>query len=708
MATERAYPRFRRDLVVRRVVEAGESAWTVHDPLRNTYYRHDALTHDLCETLDGERGGTAVRAELERTYPQFNFPVEWIDELVGELKRGGFLEDTFKMNEMQRARAKEARRKFAPESLKNIFMIQFGVLDPTRFFRIIYPAMRIVFTRWFVVGSVIAFFVACGMVWDRRDALAGGLATLFTLQNSNWVGLVILWFVLFGIVVAHECGHGLSCMHFGGQPRRLGFMLFYLMPGMFCDVSDIYFFDSRWHRAAVALAGGYVELLCFTAGTFLWVMTPPDLLIHDLAFRVLLFSGMTGLIFNYNPLIKLDGYYTLMSWLDIPDLRERSFTYVGNLFRRHVLRMRVELERLTRYERRAIVIYGSLAFLYSAFYSVMVLLFMRRFLVGHFREAGFVMFTILLFYTTRKMWGSLGRGARYLVLEKGGSARRHSALVAGVGALILGALLVPLPHSVTVQAVLDAADRRTVVAPFDGRVEDVLVGGGASVAPGTVLAIVREDGEGGEALAGRAEARRGEAVLARAISQPWTRLADAGADAATDALSDLPLLRARAAESGARDAHRYVAALGEGRVLALEPRAWVGRHVEAGDSLFVVGRADSLDVLLVASERDAGDVGLGRRADVRLYADPGRQVICSVNSVDRAPLEGPAFAEPTSVLVDSERPARRFVARGRIANPGGELRPGMTGRARIAAPALNLLQRAARFYARIVRADFWL
>jgi hypothetical protein len=121
-----------------------------------------------------------------------------------------------------------------------------------------------------------------------------------------------------------------------------------------------------------------------------------------------------------------------------------------------------------------------------------------------------------------------------------------------------------------------------------------------------------------------------------------------------------------------------------------------------------VGRADSLEVLLIASERDAGDVGLGRRADVRLYADPGRHVICTVNSVDRAPLEGPALSTPTAVLVDAERPARRFVARGRIANPGGELRPGMTGRARIAAPALNLLQRAARFYARIVRADFWL
>ena len=62
----------------------------------------------------------------------------------------------------------------------------------------------------------------------------------------------------------------------------------------------------------------------------------------------------------------------------------------------------------------------------------------------------------------------------------------------------------------------------------------------------------------------------------------------------------------------------------------------------------------------------------------------------------------------TASLVDAERVARRYVARARIANDGGLLRPGMTGLARIDGPPLNLLQRAARVYARIVRADFWL
>jgi putative peptide zinc metalloprotease protein len=706
---ERPYPRFRPDLVVRRVFEGGEAAWTIHDPMRSTYFRHDEMTHALCELLDGERGTTAVRAGMLERFPQYAFADEWIDELVEELRRGGFLEDTFRMNEMQRARAHEARRKFAPKSLKNVFNIEFGVVDPSAVFKVIYPYVRWIFAPAFVVCALIGFVVACGLVAQHGEALVGGLLTVFTLRDSGLAGLLLLWVILFGIVVAHEFGHGLACMRFGGQPRRMGFLLFYLMPGMFCDVSDIYFFDRRWHRAAVALAGGYIELLCFTAGTFVWVATPSDLLLHDLAFRVMLFSGTTGLVFNYNPLVKLDGYYVLMSWLDVPDLRERSFKYLGDQFRRHVLRLPATPERLTRHERRALTIYGTLALLYSSFYSVVVLLFMRRVLVGNFREAGFVAFAVLFFYSTRRLWGRLVGGARYLALEKGGFARRHVALAVGAAVLVLLVLVVPLPHRVRVEAVLAAADPSVVVAPAAGRVEAVRVSAGQVVPAGAVLAVVTPLDDRGAATLARAHGDALAALARRAVSTPW----ETGASgAATDAaVADARLARSEARLASAPGVEGFLSARAAGRVLDARPERWLGKSVVAGDSLLSLGRTDSLDVLLVAGEREVADLALGAAADVRLYADPGRHVRVRLASIDGMPDGGAAgavVASSVGSLADPDRPAQRFLARARIANPDGALRPGMSGRASVAAAPLNLLQRAARFYARIVRADFWL
>lgn len=715
--SDRPYPRYRRDLVVRRVVESGDAAFTVHDPLRNGYYRHDRLTHDVSELLDGARGPAEVLAALEVRYPQYSFTREWLDELVDDLRRGGFLEETFRMNEIQRARARAARSKLSPGALKNVLNIQFGIVDPTAVFKVVYPLTRVLFTRPFVIGAVIAFLFACGLIWDRRDALVGSLATIFTLQNSSWLGLLILYVILFLIVVAHEFGHGLCCMHYGGQPRRLGFMLFYLMPGMFCDVSDIYFFEKRWHRAAVALAGGYVEILCFTAATFLWVGTPPDLLVHEIAYRVMLFSGVTGLVFNYNPLIKLDGYYVLMSWLDMADLRERSFQYLSDLFRGKILRLPVTPERLTRREKRAFLIYGLIGMFYSISYAWIMLLFVRSILVSNWRETGFLIFAVFFFYTTKKHWFRLWQGTRFLVLEKGGWVRRHTALAAGLGALLLLVLLVPWPHSVQVEARLESLNTGSVIAPFDGRIEEVLAREGAPVRAGAVLAVVRpaadlSEPEGaGDASTNATASDPAAETRVRAIEaeRDEAQFRTERRERATAPRSGaLPVSRARAAEALGNERRSWLVSPVSGLVLSHRPGLRLGEPVIAGDALMSVGQVDSLAVVLIANERMVGDLDPGREADLRLRADPGRRLRFPIETIDWSTAGAAVLARPTGELVDTERPTSRFAARGRIANPGLVLRPGMSGLARVQTRPLNILQRVGRTYARLVRADFWL
>jgi putative peptide zinc metalloprotease protein len=714
MAAARPYPRFRRDLVVRRIVESGDASWTVHDPLRNGYYRHDALTHEVCELLDGARGADEVLDALHTRYPQYAFTAEWVEEVVSDLKRGGFLEETFTMNEIQRARAREARKKLAPGALKNLLNIQFGVIDPTRIFRVVYPVMRVVYHPLFLALAALAFLGAIGMLWERRDALLVGLTTVFTLRDSNLLGLIFLWTTLFLIVVAHEFGHGLCCMHFGGQPRRLGFMLFYLMPGMFCDVSDIYFFERRWHRAAVALAGGYVEVLCFTAATFVWVATQPDLLIHDIAYRVMLFSGVTGLIFNYNPLIKLDGYYVLMSWLDMPDLRERAFKHMGDWFQANVLRLPTSPERLTRREKRAFWIYGLCALTYSISYTWLMILFVRSLLVGHFQEAGFVVFAVFFAFFLKKWVVRAWSGARYLALERGGFVRRHWALALGAVAFVVAALVVPLPHRVKLEARVAPARTAFVVAPFDGRVEHVFARTGGLVRPGTVLAVVRPEDGGGAGVGGGAGGAGGDgdaASDARILALESERMQALARSAPGDPLAqaDVPAARARSSAARERTHEGWLTSPVGGRVLTGDARRLAGRAVHAGEPVLAIGQLDSMHVLLYASEREVGDLAAGAACELRLRAEPGRSLRCRIASVDEAPARGAVVAEPVAELVDPERLATRFFARATLSpDEALGLRPGMTGVARVAARPLSLLQRLGRTYARLVRADFWL
>jgi putative peptide zinc metalloprotease protein len=684
--------------VVRRVVEAGDVGYLVFDPVRCLHFRQDALTQDLCRLLDGRKDPDDVLEAMRVKYPQYTFSREYLDETLDNLQQSGFLEDAFHRNLLVQARAREARKRLlSAESFKNVLNIQLGTVDPLPLLRRIYPYARVVFSRLWVAGVALATLVAGGILWENREALVGNLATIFSLENSTWLGLLILYVTLFLIVVAHEFGHGLCCMHYGGEPRKLGFLFLYFMPGMYCDVSDIYFFEKRWPRAAVALAGGYVELQACVLGTFVWALTPPDLLLHDIAYRVMLFSGVTGLIFNYNPLIKLDGYFVLMSWLDIPDLRERSFAWLRGNARRLFGDRAVELERATRRERRAFWLYGLLATAYSLFFLWIALLLVKSVLVSNFREAGFAAFTLFFLYVTRGFWKGTGRNIRLLVLERAGWMRRRWALVLGGAGVVVAAFLVPLPHWPKVNAVLAPLETYAIRAPFEGRVQAVVVPDAAPVREGTVLAVL-------------ARPEWDQAPLAERAAEEAARLAERRERAATRRAAPFPHWEYTARRAAAEYAgyQLLLTAPFAGHVLDLRPESVVGRYVDEGDSVLTVGRLDTLAVWLDWSEREIADAASGAPAEMRLRASAGQVHRFALERVDWAPSREPVRGAGAVGLAEGDGLAVRYRAVGRIPNPDGRLRPGQTGVVMVRARPLSLAERVGRAYARLVRAEFWL
>jgi len=57
--------------------------------------------------------------------------------------------------------------------------------------------------------------------------------------------IALAWVTCLLVIVAHEFAHGLTCKHFGGRVREIGFMLIYLQPAFFCNVSDAWLFPEK-------------------------------------------------------------------------------------------------------------------------------------------------------------------------------------------------------------------------------------------------------------------------------------------------------------------------------------------------------------------------------------------------------------------------------------------------------------------------------
>src|SRR4029450_11641783 len=148
---------------------------------------------------------------------------------------------------------------------------------------------------------------------------------LFAAGGSAPLQLAALWLALLISFLLHESSHALTVKHFGRELRGGGAMLYFGMPAFFVDTSDIWRSPTR-ARMLVSAAGPMSDL--FVGGlAALLVLLKPDLAINAVAYK-LAFTCYIATLFNINPLLELDGYFILVDWLRLPDLRRRAIAFI--------------------------------------------------------------------------------------------------------------------------------------------------------------------------------------------------------------------------------------------------------------------------------------------------------------------------------------------------------------------------------------------
>jgi putative peptide zinc metalloprotease protein len=196
-----------------------------------------------------------------------------------------------------------------------------SLADPDRFLAWLAPKLGFVWTRGFLLVSSLGVCGALLTVIANRQEWAHAVARL------DGEAVVVSGLLLLGMVALHELAHGLTCKHYGGEVHEIGFLWLYCLPCFYCNVSDAWLLPEKSKRLLVTLAGGYFDLCLWSLAVFTWRVTLPDTLINYFAWLALTTAGFR-VFFNFNPFLKLDGYYLLSDWLEVPNLRSRSWNYV--------------------------------------------------------------------------------------------------------------------------------------------------------------------------------------------------------------------------------------------------------------------------------------------------------------------------------------------------------------------------------------------
>ena len=153
----------------------------------------------------------------------------------------------------------------------------------------------------------------------------------FEIFGSSVLGFFLYYLLLFPALVIHEIAHGATLAYYGGlwdvMPGEVGTGLYYFGPMFYVDTSDSWVLPRKM-RVMVSLAGPLSTLLIGAVLVFADQFWPSQVL------KMTSFFCFYWMLWNFVPLIETDGYYAVMDYVDIPNLRKEAFDHLkSKIFR---------------------------------------------------------------------------------------------------------------------------------------------------------------------------------------------------------------------------------------------------------------------------------------------------------------------------------------------------------------------------------------
>jgi putative peptide zinc metalloprotease protein len=347
--------------VARQVAAGGAEVYILRNPEANTYLKIAAQDYFLWQHLDGEHSVRDLAVAYFAAYQAF--PFDRLVQLLGQLKAKQLL-DGRPVNVLggmahrleERTLAYRLQRFAATSMQKEISLRNVDGAFAALYRRLAWP----LFTR---PGLIVCGLLSlAGLVLFVRMLLAGTYPLVET-AGSYGLGLLVLLLGNYITIFVHECGHALTCRHYGRSILKGGMLFYYGSPAFFVDTTDIWM-APKAARLATSFASAATTLilggvLVVTIALF------PALPVSPMLFQVAA-VGYLGVLLNLAPFMELDGYFILMDWLEIPLLRKKSLAFVRERLAPKLLRERTPFSR----EERIFSIYGLLT---GAFTVLMVL-----------------------------------------------------------------------------------------------------------------------------------------------------------------------------------------------------------------------------------------------------------------------------------------------------------------------------------------------
>lgn len=446
----------------------------VKDPVTKKFFRFSDVQASALELLDGRRTFTEIAEEVQQKHQVEVLPKQ-IEEFSEKLRTFLLLDHPYCLAQLEKIPEKES------SMVRNLLHIKIHAFNPDRLLGYLEHRFRFFFSLPFQYAFATLAFIALCISILHWDSLFNSLGELISFNSV----LLLILVVIFSMAI-HELAHGTALKHYGGKVEEMGVMFIYFIPALYCNVSDAWTLKKR-HRIIVTLAGIYIDIFLWAVATLLWRLLAPDILASRICLIVIMFDGILSIL-NLNPLIRLDGYYVLSDYVEIPNLRPKALSLIkdrwlafwrGSAINGH--------PSPAGRERRILLLYGTSSLIFTASLILYMSYTISGWMVREYKTWGVIMASILFAVAApaaiKVKVSASGTFFRTLVTRL-----RKSPKLSILILFVLLALFFPWELKISGDFTIVPLKEVDVSAQVEGNISEIFVDEGMRVNAGSVMA----------------------------------------------------------------------------------------------------------------------------------------------------------------------------------------------------------------------------
>jgi putative peptide zinc metalloprotease protein len=353
------YPRLRPDLTASEYRESdGTETVILKEPVSEKFFRLSLYEYEMLRMLDGT---VSVEQAVQRLKTQgMYYTAQEANTIVTRAAQFGLLLGTHVHTARNMMGVKERMEKAkSSQRLSSYYFFSLPLWNPDSFLDRTVWLFRLLCNKWTAGLLAIAVPIALYLIVAGFPRLQREYLFFF-----NWQNLLCLWAMIVLTKLVHEFSHAYTAKSFGLHVPQMGVALLLFFPCLFCNTTDAWQLADRRQRMAISAAGIVAETVLAVMATFVWFFSKPGIM-NSLAFYLMTISLVSTFLFNANPLIKFDGYFILMDYLQIPNLATKAMDHIKYLFMNRVLGITDQTSPASGpRELSVFTVYGIAAFLY--------------------------------------------------------------------------------------------------------------------------------------------------------------------------------------------------------------------------------------------------------------------------------------------------------------------------------------------------------